>query len=120
MERILKSGTGWRLGWNPIAEPYKALVGTDDWSLELTAAEFQDFGHLVRQLAHTMAQMSQQLMDEEAIACEAATDRLWIEVEGYPQAYSLHLIVLTGRRGEGCWTATAVPPLVAALDTLLP
>jgi Domain of unknown function (DUF1818) len=74
----------------------------------------------VRQLGQTMTQMSQQLMPEETIACEAETDRLWLEVEGYPQAYSLHLILLTGRRGEGCWAAAAVPPLVAAIETLWP
>ena len=115
MEQILKSGTGWRLGWNPIAETFKGLVGTDDWSLELTEAEFQDFCRLVRQLAQTMEQMSQELMAEEAIACEAETDRLWVEAEGFPQSYSLHLILLTGRRGEGYWAAAAVPELVATL-----
>lgn len=117
MARILKSGPGWRIGWNPIAETFKGLVGTEDWSLELTAAEFNDFGRLVMQLASTMTQMSQELMPEEAIACEAESDRIWLEVEGYPHAYSLHLILLTGRRGEGCWAATAVPELVRAISS---
>ena len=117
MTRILRSGTGWRIGWNPIAETFKGLVGTEDWSLELTEAEFNDFCRLVTQLAGTMAHMSQELMDEEAIACEAETDRIWLEVEGYPHAYSLHLILLTGRRGEGCWVAAAVAELIQAISS---
>ena len=115
MERILKHGAGWRLGWNPIAENFKGLVGTEEWSLELTEAEFSDFCRLAAQLARTMVQMSQELMPEEAIVCEAETDRLWLEVSGYPHAYSLHLILLTGRRGEGCWIAAAVPELMHEL-----
>ncbi|MFN6180187.1 MAG: DUF1818 family protein, partial [Dolichospermum sp.] len=39
MERVIKSGTGWRLGWNPDALTFKGLVGTEDWAIELTEAE---------------------------------------------------------------------------------
>ncbi|MFN7338823.1 MAG: DUF1818 family protein, partial [bacterium] len=32
MEKILKYGSGWRLGWNPQAAVYKGLIGGDDWA----------------------------------------------------------------------------------------
>jgi len=118
MERILKSGVGWRLGWDPTATPYRALVGAEDWSLELTEPEWQDFCRLATQLAETMQQMQAELMDEEAIACEVETQHIWLEVVGYPHAYDLHLIVLRGRRGEGRWGAIAVPELLQAIRTL--
>lgn len=118
MAQIIKSGTGWRIGWNPDAEVFKGLVGTDTWALELTEAELNDFCRLLHQLAEAMRQMSSELMDEEAIACEAESDLLWLEVEGYPHAYSLHLILLTGRGGEGCWTASAVPELIRSVQLL--
>lgn len=118
MARMVKSGVGWRIGWDAEAEPFKGLVGSDDWALELTEGELQDFCRLLHQLVETMAQMSRELMDEEKIACEAESDRLWLETEGYPHAYSLHLMILTGRCGEGHWAAAAVPALAQAARSL--
>jgi hypothetical protein len=114
----LRSGAGWRLGWDnePIAFP--GLVGGDEWAIELTAAELDDFCRLVQQLATTMEQMSQELMDEERICCEVESDRVWLEADGFPRAYDLRLIVLTGRRGEGFWEAGAVPGLLQAVQVL--
>ena len=82
MERVVKSGTGWRIGWNPQASEYKVLVGADNWAIELTEGEWQDFCRLLGQLIDSMNQMSTMLMDEEKIACEAESDLLWIEVDG--------------------------------------
>lgn len=118
MARLLKSGQGWRIGWDPDAIAFNGLVGADDWSLELTNAELDDFCRLVDQLAATMHQMREQLMAEEAIACEVESDRLWLEADGFPHAYSLHLIVLSGRRAEGHWAAAAVPSLIDATRSL--
>ena len=118
MERIVKSGDGWRLGWNPQAKEFQGLLGTQDWAIELTAAELEDFCRLLGQLAGTMTQMAGELMDGEKIACEAESPLLWMEVEGYPHAYELHLILQTGRQVEGCWSAIAVPGLVQAAQTL--
>lgn len=118
MERLLKNGSGWRLGWNPNATDYRGLVGGNDWAIELTEAELDDFCRLLSQLAETMNQMASELMDEEKIACEAESDLLWMEVEGYPSSYTLRFILNTGRRYEGSWVAQAVPGLVQAAQSL--
>jgi len=118
MERVVKSGAGWRIGWNANATEFKGLVGTDDWAIELTEAELNDFCRLSEQLVETMSQLASQLMDEEKIACEAESNLLWLEVKGYPQAYSLRLILHTGRCAEGSWAACAVPGLVQAAQML--
>ena len=118
MERLVKTGAGWRLGWNPQAEDYPGLVGGEDWAIELTEAELDDFCRLLQQLANTMTQMASELMDEEKINCEAESDLLWMEVEGYPQAYGLHFILNTGRRCEGSWYPQAVPELIQAASSL--
>lgn len=118
MERLLKSGPGWRLGWDESAPVYQGLVGTDEWAIELTASEFEDFSRLVLQLQNTMMQMATELMDEEKISCEVESDLLWLEAEGYPQSYSLRLIVQHGRRAEGSWSPAVVPQLLQALETL--
>jgi hypothetical protein len=118
MERIVKSGEGWRIGWNPNGSKYKGLVGGDLWAIELTEAELNDFCQLLEQLSQTMSQMAAELMDAEKIACEAETDLIWMQVEGYPQAYGLHFILNTGRGGEGSWPELVVPGLMRAARVL--
>ena len=118
MEKLLKSGQGWRMGWNPHAPQYQGLVGTDDWAIELTEAELNDFCRLLVELAQTMNQMANELMDSEKITCEMESDLLWMQVEGYPHAYSLQLILNTGRRCEGKWPEAVVPELLQAVQVL--
>ena len=118
MERIVKSGTGWRLGWNPKALEFQGLVGGDDWSIELTAGELDDFCRLLGQLSKTISQMADELMDQERIVCEAESDLLWMQVEGFPESYTVQFILNQGRRGEGKWPVDAVPSLVEAAEML--
>jgi hypothetical protein len=108
MARQVKEGEGWRLGWNPDAIHFKGLVAGEHWALELTPAEFEDFCRLALQLADTVAAMAPELMAEERITCEVESDQLWLEAEGYPHQFSLRLLLLTGRRGEGAWPPETV------------
>jgi hypothetical protein len=118
MERLLKTGAGWRLGWDPKAPEFKGLVGGDDWAIELTELELSDLRRLSEQLQHTMEQMRSHLMEEERISCELESDVLWLEAEGFAQDYSLRVIVRSGRRAEGFWSASAVPEVLQALASL--
>jgi Domain of unknown function (DUF1818) len=117
MQKVLKSGAGWRIGWNPETE-YQGLVGSDDWAFELTATELADFCRLLGQLVDNMRSIQSELMDEESIACEAETELVWMQVAGIPSQYSLRLILNTGRGCEGNWAAEAVADLVVAVDSL--
>ncbi len=118
MGRIIKRGKGWQIGWDADAIDFKGLVGSDDWALELTEAELNDFCRLFAQLVETMEQMATELMDEESITIEVESDLLWLEAEGYPHAYTLHLILTTGRRAEGRWAAAAVSELWQAVQAI--
>lgn len=117
-DRIIKEGNGWRIGWDASKSDYPGLIAGDQWAAELTEEEFQDFCRLAQQLADTLHQMQIHLMDEERIACEAETSRLWMEVEGFPTKFTLHLIVLTGRSCEGEWSPKATNELIAAIPAL--
>lgn len=117
-QRQLKQGKGWRIGWDPEANPYRGLLGGETWAIEFTEPELEEFCRLALQLASTMQQMSQELMDEERISCEAESDLIWLEVEGFPAAYSLRFLLCEGRRGEGFWSESAVPELIQAMQTL--
>ena len=100
---------------NPDALEYPGLVGADAWSMELTKIELKDFCRLALQLADTMGAIAPELMDDERISCEAESENLWLEAEGFPNDYTLRLIVLTGRRGEGEWSSAAVSELLNAI-----
>jgi len=113
--KLYRSGPGWRFGSDPAATPFTGLVGAEDWAIELTTEELEDFCRLFQQLAETMQAMAAELMPEEAIACELETDRIWLEASGFPNDYRLHLIVSTGRRAEGEWSAAAVSDLLQAV-----
>ena len=119
MTQQLRSGSGWRLGWNPAAEPFCGLVGADDWAIELTQAELDDFCRLLMQLAETIESMRAELMPEENLSCEVESDLLWLQAEGFPHAYALHLMLRSGRRAEGSWKATAVPEFVQAVQNIM-
>ncbi|PSB03813.1 DUF1818 family protein [Merismopedia glauca] len=118
MERVVKSGLGWRIGWNPEAGEFTGLVGSDDWAIELTQAELEDFCQLLSQLSTSMEAIAHELMDQEKITCEAETNLLWMEVAGYPHAYTLRLILHSGRRSEAYWSESVVPDLWQAVQSL--
>jgi Domain of unknown function (DUF1818) len=115
MEKILKEGQGWRIGWNPMAATYRGMIGGEDWAIELTEEEWNDFIRLSAQLSATMTGMGEELMDEERLACEAESALIWLEVEGFPSAYSLRFLLYSGRQCEGGWPASAVPELLGAI-----
>jgi len=118
MARQLKQGEGWRLGLDAEAKVFQGLVGGSDWAIELTETELEDFCRLIVQLAETLRQMGKELMDGERMSCEMESDRLWLEAEGFPDFYSLRLLVLTGRRAEGTWSEAAAVELTQAVQML--
>jgi hypothetical protein len=112
----IKSGEGWRLGWNPAAEQFCGLVAGQNWAIELTAAEFSDFCRVSQQLADTMKAMANQIMAEERLTCEQETTTIWMEAEGFPADYGLRFILLSGRGAEGEWPSAVLPELLQALS----
>lgn len=117
-ERVIKSGTGWRLGWDPQREAYQGLVAGEGWAIELTAPELEDFCTLLQQLGGAMASMATELMPEETITCQAETELLWMEASGFPDSYTLRFIINTGRGFEGGWEAAIVPDILRASYSL--
>ena len=113
--QCIQKGQGWRLGWNPDAEEYKALMGGEEWSVELTATEFNLFCQSVQQLSETMKSLVTKLMEEEMVSCELETEYLWMEVEGFPDAFRLSFILNQGRRVEGGWSASITSELIKGL-----
>lgn len=118
MSRLLREGVGWRLGWDPQANVYPGLIGTEDWAAELTGPELETFCRLFGQLDDSLRAIAPELMAEERICCEAEADGLWLEAEGFPGHYSLRLILNQGRRVEGYWPAEAVQGLLQASQRL--
>ena len=119
MSRLLKKGQGWRLGWHPEAEKYQALIGNDAWAIELTAVEFKELYRLLVQISETMEQIATELMDSERIAIAAESDLMWIEAEGFPDNYSLRLILHQERRCEVNWDQGVAVDLRLAMRRII-
>lgn len=115
-DQILKRDHGWRVGWRPQAPVYPALVGGDDWAVELTATEFAELRRLLGQLTEAITAIAPELMPEEQIDCEVEGEWLWLGAEGLPAAYGVRLILNQGRGAEGYWPPGAIAGLVAALQ----
>ncbi|MGG6242358.1 DUF1818 family protein [Nodosilinea sp. AN01ver1] len=117
-QRFTKEGDGWRLGWDATASCYKGLLGGEAWAVELTEAEFQTFRRLVLDISQTMGAIASELMEAERITCEAEADDLWLEAEGFPDAYSLRFVLASGRGCEGKWDTVAAQHVVQAIQHL--
>lgn len=62
-----------------------------------------------------MKSLVTQLMEEELVSCELETEYLWMEVEGFPDAFRLSFILNQGRRVEGGWSASITSELIKGL-----
>jgi hypothetical protein len=117
-ERFVREGEGWRLGWDTAAPHYKGLLAGSTWAIELTEAEFRTFRRLVVEISDTMAAIAAEIMDDEHITCEAEADDLWLEAEGFPEAYRLRFLLGSGRRCEGAWDTVATQHITEAIHHL--
>lgn len=115
---MLKTGKGWRVGWNPSASIYKGLIGADDWAMELTQSEMHDFIRLLLQINQTIIDIQQHLMEEETIFCEVESELMWLSAEGYPDNYSLRIILSQQRGCEGTWSEDVIHSLITATQSL--
>ncbi|MEO1069011.1 MAG: DUF1818 family protein [Cyanobacteria bacterium J06638_6] len=113
--RFTKEGNGWRLGWDAAAPHYQGLLAGPAWAVELTQVEFLTFQRLVVEISEAMDAIAAELMDTERITCEAEADCLWLEAEGFPDAYSLRFILTTGRRCQGEWDAEATQKIIRVI-----
>ena len=118
MGKLIKKGQGWRIGWNEDAPIYKGLVGTDDWAIELTIAEMQDFARLIIQINQAVVDISEHLMEEETIVCELESNLLWLEARGYAHQYSLTLILAQPRCCEVTFPSQVLPELINTIKSI--
>lgn len=114
---MIKEGKGWRIGWKSEQTIYQGLLGGDDWAVELTLAEMEDFCRLLPEINQTVQDISHYLMDEEKIVCEVESELLWLGAEGFPDNYSLRVILSQGRGCEGTWPPETVPHLLQAIQS---
>jgi hypothetical protein len=115
---LIKKGKGWRIGWNAHAPLYKGLIGADDWAFELTESEMQDFIRLLLQINQAIIDINQHLMDEETIVCEVESDLIWLGAKGYPDNYSLRVILSQARGCEGNWAGNVINSLIMTTQSL--
>jgi len=118
----MQCGLGWRLAVDPSRQPFAVLVGGADWAAELNAAEAAALQRGVASLVRQHNEIGAQLMPEEAICLELATDldpgELWLELEGDKEQWQLRFVLTPspGQRGlEGSWSVGASAAIAAAM-----
>jgi Domain of unknown function (DUF1818) len=114
----LLSGKGWRIGWSPYTQPFSGLVGGDNWALELTQVELEEFCTLTLQLIDSFQQAQSELSEQESLSCRAESENICLEAMGYPGSFRLSLQLHTGRRAEGAWDNDSLGELVDAITKI--
>ncbi|BAQ66463.1 DUF1818 family protein [Geminocystis sp. NIES-3709] len=115
---MIKKGKGWRIGWRKDVPIYKGLIGAEDWAIELTSQEMQDFRSLLLQIHQSMLDISNHLMEEETIVCEVESELMWLGAQGYSHLYSVRIIIFQSRKCEGTWSENIIQDLIQATQSL--
>ncbi len=118
VSKQLLSGKGWRIGWFPHIQPFSGLVGADNWAIELTQPELEEFCSLSLQLIESVQQAQSELSEQESLTCTAETENISLELSGYPGDFRISLQLHTGRRAEGIWENDAINELIDAITKI--
>ncbi len=113
----LLTGPGWRVGWR-LNQTYCYLLGADQWALELTSSEWEDFRTGLSFLQSEFKQIQSLLVEEETATLEYNTEAITLIGSGYPLRHRLYLRLHQHRCGEGAWAPDAVTDLIKAVDKL--
>lgn len=139
----IQEGQGWRLVLDEQRRPYGALIGGQDWAVELRRSELIALRRGVITLLKQYHQILPCLMPEEEIALDldltlappqaaelgpdraaaapAAEGQLFLALQGEGGRWALRFVLTPGdgaRAVEGSWSVEASAPLAAALEQL--
>jgi hypothetical protein len=129
----ISEGEGWRLQLSPQRRSYNALIGGQDWALELNSRELSALRRGVLTLLAQRAQLRDCLMPQEELDLEldlslpalgvdaSSAGSLFVALSGNAEQWSLRFVLTPGdgsRAAEGAWSAAASPALAAALEGL--
>jgi len=120
-DRLLLTGIGWRIGWSSESVPYQGLIGGEFWAVELSETEIKHFCSLCLQLEQVIADMENELADQESLECSSQIENLSITINGYPGQFSLYFCATCERslrKFEGSWAADLVPDFLAAIKQI--
>ena len=113
---IQREGPGWRLAIDPARQPYQALIGADNWALELKLAELEQLRAICAEIINQHSSIADQLMAEEQIEICLERDCWWLELKGDKQHWSLRFVLSgAGRGAEGGWDTSASQAFSQAL-----
>jgi hypothetical protein len=121
IEKHLLIGNGWRIGWAPEQNNFQGLVGGDAWAVELSAKELKDFCNLCFQLEKTIVDLATELSDQESCECSSQIGNITLEINGFPDHFSLYFCGVcerSQRRFEGSWAVESSSDFLAAVKQI--
>ena len=77
-----REGPGWRLAIDKQRQGYQALIASDDWALELTSAEFEQFRNMCAKIVAQYKDCLDHLMAEENLELCLEEGAFWLELRG--------------------------------------
>jgi len=89
---LLKNKKRWRLHRDFNKGKFCYLIGIDNWSIELQKSEFDSLYLLLIRINKQIIDISDELMDEEAINLELEQLPWYIELEGKKDDWSLRFV----------------------------
>lgn len=129
----ISEGEGWRLQLDPQRRPFTALIGGQDWAIELEPQELACLRDGVLTLLGQRRQLQDVLMPEEELDLELDLSlpacvgdnrgggSLFVALSGTAEQWSLRFVLTPAgdcRGAEGGWTAAASRAVAAALAGL--
>ena len=113
-----REGPGWRLAIDKQRQGYQALIASDDWALELTTAEFEQFRNMCGKIVDQYKDCLDHLMAEENLELCLEEGAFWFELRGDCNGWALRFVLSSalGERGaEGSWQRSTASAFCEAL-----
>ncbi|WP_269625476.1 DUF1818 family protein [Prochlorococcus marinus] len=119
---IKKEGPGWRIIRDTSRENFPALIGGEDWAIELSQSEWQNLVRVVIDLSDQYRVIKDQLMGDEDITLELER-RPWLAIlKGDQYGWNLKLILgasdLLNRGAEVSWPRNVTNHVTNAMRTM--
>lgn len=105
-----REGPGWRLAIDKQRQGYQALIASDDWALELTSAEFEQFRNMCAKIVGQYKDCLDHLMAEENLELCLEEGAFWLELRGDCNGWALRFVLSSALGERGQREAGSIPP----------
>ena len=119
---IKKEGPGWRIIRDLSRDNFSTLIGGESWAIELNQSEWLTLTKVVFDLSDQYEKVKDQLMGDEDITLELASNPWFAILQGDQHGWNLKLVLESNdslsRGAEVFWPRNVTFYLVKAMRTM--